>query len=241
MPQTYKTFEERWNALLTRDADAREAFLYAVKTTGVYCRPLCGSRPPKKENVAFFATTGEAQKAGYRACKHCKPDVPLIRYEIVRSSLGLVLVAVSAKGVCHIELGTSRAVLAATLKAAEPSARISPARKTMPETATVVATIEGETARHVALDASGTSFQTAVWNALKSVPRGETRTYAELAAEIGQPKASRAVALACAANRLAVLVPCHRIIRGDGSLSGYRWGVERKRALLAREGVEIGR
>lgn len=239
MTKTYTTFEQRWNALVARDANARDAFIYAVKTTGVYCRPLCGSRPPRQENVAFFDTTQDAEAAGFRACKHCKPNLPLVRYEIARSSLGLVLIAVSVKGICHVEFGASRTSLTAALKAAVRNARIV-AADAMPETASVVKAIdEAKNDRMLALDTSGTPFQTAVWTALQNVPDGETRTYAQLAQAIGQPGASRAVALACAANKLAVLVPCHRIIRGDGSISGYRWGVERKRALLAREGVEL--
>jgi AraC family transcriptional regulator of adaptative response/methylated-DNA-[protein]-cysteine methyltransferase len=239
--QLYTTPEARWRALAERDKAAMDAFIYAVKSTGVYCRPLCGSRLPRRDNVTFYDSGDEAERAGYRACKRCKPDQPLIRYTIVRSSLGLVLVVESRAGICTIAFGASRKALIDQLKHEHSSAKIVAADDLLLEKAASVVSLidDGDEAGPLALDRHGTAFQEQVWDALARVPRGETRTYGQIASAIGQPDATRAVALACAANRLAVVVPCHRVIRQDGSLSGYRWGPERKRALLAREGVAL--
>ncbi len=237
----FTTEADRWTALGTRDKSAMDGFIYAVKSTDVYCRPLCGSRLPRKDNVVFYNTTSEAERGGFRACKQCKPNQPLIRYTIARSKLGLALIAANRSGVCAINFGSSQTALVSELNAEFATAKLVAADETMEEfTATVLAAINGASeSGSLRLDQSGTAFQTKVWLALSRVPRGETRTYSEIASEIGEPKATRAVALACAANRLAVVVPCHRVIRQDGSLSGYRWGAERKRALLEREGVRL--
>jgi AraC family transcriptional regulator, regulatory protein of adaptative response / methylated-DNA-[protein]-cysteine methyltransferase len=239
--QLYTTPEARWGALAERDKAAMDAFIYAVKSTGVYCRPLCGSRLPRKDNVIFYDSTTEAESAGYRACKQCRPDQPLIRYTIAQSSLGLVLIAESQAGICTIAFGASRKALIDQLKQEHQSAKIVAADELMQEKASAVQSLidDGEGNAPLALDRQGTAFQKQVWDALAKVPRGETRTYSQIASAIGQPDATRAVALACAANRLAVIIPCHRVIRQDGSLSGYRWGPERKRTLLAREGVPL--
>jgi AraC family transcriptional regulator of adaptative response/methylated-DNA-[protein]-cysteine methyltransferase len=196
---------------------------------------------PRHENVSFYNLPAGAERAGFRACKQCKPDRPLIRYTITPTSLGLLLIAANKSGICTIEFGESRKALTERLKQEFPEAKIVPTHMELEEAATsVVSMIDGRSqGDNIVVDRSGTAFQKLVWDALTRVPRGETRTYSEIASAIGQPDASRAVALACAANRLAVVIPCHRVIRQDGSLSGYRWGPGRKRALLAREGVSL--
>jgi AraC family transcriptional regulator of adaptative response/methylated-DNA-[protein]-cysteine methyltransferase len=207
----------------------------------VYCRPLCGSRLPRKDNVSFYDSNADAEHTGYRACKQCKPDQRLIRYTIVRSSLGLVLIGESNAGICNITFGASRKALIDELKQEHPSAKIVAADEMMQaKAASVLRRIDnGDEDTALTLDCNGTAFQEQVWDALANVPPGETRTYSQIGSAIGQPSATRAVALACAANRLAVVIPCHRVIRQDGSLSGYRWGPERKRALLSREGASL--
>jgi AraC family transcriptional regulator of adaptative response/methylated-DNA-[protein]-cysteine methyltransferase len=199
--------------------------VYSVRTTGVYCRPSCAARP-KMENVRFHATTAEAEREGFRPCKRCKPERELLGFAVGETSLGLTLVAESAKGVCAILFGTSRAALLRDLRARFAQAVFAEEPKALERF------VDGTA---FALDLRGTEFQARVWRALREIPKGTTASYAEVAHMIGMPKAARAVAQACAANPLAVAVPCHRVVRSDGSLSGYRWGAERKKALLARE------
>ena len=347
-PPAFATTDERWTAVLERDATADGAFVYAVRSTGIVCRPGCASRTPKRANVAFFDALEEAVRAGYRPCKRCTPgessrqerleaqvvracrrleeeepeptldalaaeaglsrahfqrafkrvvgltpkqyartrrgerfrtslgcaatvteaiydagfgsssrayeraEAELgmapsayrtgatgqsIRYAVAACSLGWLVVAASERGVCAIEFGDDPAALPARLRARFPGARLAegdPAFVRVVEQ--VVAFVEAP-ARGLGLplDIRGTAFQQRVWDALRQVPPGTTVGYAELAARIGRPEAARAVAGACAANTLAVAVPCHRVVRADGQLSGYRWGVDRKRALLERE------
>ncbi|MFI5227671.1 MAG: methylated-DNA--[protein]-cysteine S-methyltransferase [Gemmatimonadales bacterium] len=158
---------------------------------------------------------------------------------IAKSTLGLVLIAGSDAGVAAVLLGDERADLRADLARRFPRATLRDAgNKSAAVVARVVKAIDGATtdaASTIPLDLRGTEFQRAVWRALRAIPRGSTATYSEIAARIGQPGAARGVAQACAANPVAVLVPCHRVVRADGALSGYRWGIERKRALLERE------
>lgn len=340
--------EERWQAVKRRDSAFDGKFLFAVRTTGVYCRPSCASRPAKRENVSFFATAAEAEKAGYRACKRCRPDKlgapdpqvqavkraceridqaeeapkladlaasaglspyhfhrvfkaitgvtpkayaaetrarraadklrtadtvteaiydagfnsssrfyestaarlgmtpgavrrggagAVIRFAVGQASLGAVLVATTDKGVCAITLGDDPDVLVRDLQDRFPKAEFQggdPAFERM--VAEVVGLVEGTTQRlDLPLDIRGTAFQQKVWAALRAIPAGKTATYTEIARAIGQPKAVRAVAQACGANPLAIAIPCHRVVRADGDLSGYRWGVERKRKLIDRE------
>ena len=162
------------------------------------------------------------------------PD--LFRFAIAPSTLGLVLVATSAAGVCAVLLGDDAATLADELQGRFPGAAPSDDAAVRELAARVAAFVERPSAGlDVPLDPRGTAFQRTVWEALRRIPPGETATYTEIATRIGMPTAARAVARACAANPIAVLVPCHRVVRGDGSLSGYRWGVARKRALLDRE------
>ena len=333
---------KRWRAVEARDAEADGAFVFAVKTTGIFCRPSCRAKAPLRKNVELFPTPAHAIAAGYRACKKCRPtetaaphaalvlracrlleaDGPMpnaaiahalgvsasylqrlfkarvgvtphayrrrvlaertksalpgassvttalyeggygassrfyegaarelgmspkkaragasgedIRFAVRACSLGWVLVAWTARGVCDVRFGASSAEVTRSLRARFPGARLqrrgAPAR-----VKDVLGSAERPTADGIPLDIRGTAFQERVWAALRSIPAGETRTYTEIARAIGAPSAVRAVASACAANVLAVVVPCHRVVRNDGGLAGYRWGAERKRALLDRE------
>jgi AraC family transcriptional regulator, regulatory protein of adaptative response / methylated-DNA-[protein]-cysteine methyltransferase len=329
--------DQRWRAVVARDASADETFVYSVRTTGVYCRPSCSARPARPENVQFHATSRDAAAAGFRPCKRCTPDHPSllerraaavtracrrieasdqapspfhfhrvfravtgltprgyaiahrdsrvrrqlersdtvtqaiyesgynsngrfyaksdavlgmtptvyraggataeIRFAIGECSLGAILVARSDRGVCAIMLGDDPDALARDLQQRFPQAELIGGDAEFEElVAKVVGLVEVPgLGLDLPLDVQGTAFQQRVWEALREIPAGRTATYGEIAARIGAPKAVRAVAGACAANPLAVAIPCHRVVRTDGSLSGYRWGVERKRALLGRE------
>ncbi len=340
--------EERWQAVSRRDPAFDGKFLFAVRTTGVYCRPSCASRPAKRENVSFFDTGALAEKAGYRACKRCRPDKldapdpqvqavkracerieaaeeapkladlaasvglspyhfhrvfktitgvtpkayaaemrarraadklrtagtvteaiydagfnsssrfyentdarlgmtpgavrrggagAVIRFAVGEASLGAVLVAATNKGVCAILLGDDPQALVRDLQDRFPRAEFKGGDAEFERTvAEVVGLVEAPGQRlDLPLDIRGTAFQQRVWAALSAIPSGKTATYAEIARAIGQPKAVRAVAQACGANPLAIAIPCHRVVRSDGDLSGYRWGVERKRKLIDRE------
>lgn len=240
--------DPRWQRVLARDVTADGEFFYSVSTTGVYCRPSCASRRAKPGHVAFHSTAEDAERAGFRPCKRCKPDrlaagshdaAEGIRHAIAQSSLGRVLVATSERGLCAVLLGDDDAALEHDLRRRFPTADVrEDARRVAAIAAQVVDLIESPaTARfELPLDARGTPFQRRVWQALREIDAGSTASYAQIAARIGAPKSARAVAQACSANPLAVAIPCHRVVRGDGALSGYRWGVQRKRALLQREG-----
>ncbi len=340
--------EECWAALASRDGSADGAFVYAVRTTGVYCRPGCASRPPRRENVAFYATPAVAEEAGFRPCKRCRPNegsagerrvaaigracalirardtLPslteladaagisrfhfhrvfkeitgttprewgtahrlgrfaerldsgesvaeavygagfgassrayeaapnglgmtpgarrhggrgeTIRFTTVETGLGWALVAATERGICMTALGDERPALEAELRRRFPAALIWPADAKLTAWAEqIVGFITRPDAQpDLPLDIRGTAFQALVWRALQKIPPGRTASYGEIAAALGRPSAVRAVAQACANNKLALLVPCHRVVRSDGDLAGYRWGVERKRALIARE------
>jgi AraC family transcriptional regulator of adaptative response/methylated-DNA-[protein]-cysteine methyltransferase len=340
--------DPRWAALRSRDARADGTFFYSVKTTGVYCRPSCAARPARSENIAFHATAADAERAGFRACKRCKPDQPPqaerqaaqvaalcrliersedvptlealashaglsafhthrmfkaitgvtprayaaahrasrvrgelrakptvteaiygagysssarfyessnamlgmtptkyraggtdleIRFAIGECSLGAILVAATTRGVCAILLGDDPEALSHDLERRFPRARLVGADPAFEQlVAQVVGLVEQpRLGTKLPLDIRGTAFQQRVWKALCRIPAGKTASYAEVASRIGSPRSVRAVAQACAANALAVAIPCHRVVRTDGDLSGYRWGVERKRALLDRE------
>jgi AraC family transcriptional regulator of adaptative response/methylated-DNA-[protein]-cysteine methyltransferase len=345
---SFSTDSDRWSAIVRRDPDADGAFFYSVRSTGVYCRPSCAARLPRRENVAFHLTTGDAERAGFRACKRCRPgDAPLavrqsssvakacrlieeseqvpaldtlaaavgmsrfhfhrvfkavtgltprayatahrtsrVRNELTRSatvtdaiygagfnsnarfyetsskvlgmtpttfraggagaairfavgecSLGSILVAASDKGVCAILLGDDPDELARDLQDRFPNASLTGDDVAFQRwVARVVGFVEApRLGLDLPLDVRGTAFQERVWRALVEIPVGSTASYAEIARKIGAPTAARAVAQACAANALAVAIPCHRVIRSDGTLTGYRWGVARKRVLLDRE------
>jgi len=164
-----------------------------------------------------------------------------VHYTVVPVSLGLLLVAVTERGICGVSLGDAEEPLVAALRAELPGAelvRATDARDRLVDS--VVAHVEGTTSGdELPLDVRATAFQWQVWRALQRIPEGATRTYQEIARELGHPSAARAVARACASNRVAILIPCHRVVRGDGGLGGYRWGVARKAALLAREGATV--
>jgi len=339
---------DRWKTVLARDARADGTFVYAVSSTGIYCRPSCASRRPHRDRVVFFETPGEAVRAGYRACRRCRPDdtrsvdpwidrirracvylanvdghVSLahlaarlggspyhlqrsfkrivgvspreyadacrlekvkrglrrgsrvtdamldagygsssrfyeraaaklamppaqyrrggtgaaIAYAIVDSPLGRVLVAATRRGVCAVSMGSSDAELERALKAEYPAATLQPAGRGLEKWARqIVRHLEGRRPRlELPLDVQATAFQWQVWTALGAIPYGETRTYKEVAASIGRPSAVRAVAHACATNPVALAIPCHRVVRTGGGLGGYRWGLPRKKALLAAE------
>jgi AraC family transcriptional regulator of adaptative response/methylated-DNA-[protein]-cysteine methyltransferase len=340
--------DTRWAAVVARDAAAFGSFVYAVRTTGVYCRPSCAARTPKPENVSFHASPADARTAGFRPCLRCRPDEPSlaerhaatvatvcrlidagdppptlrvlahhaglsvfhlhrvfkavtgltphawgrarraqrlrerladgasvtdalvdagygstsrfyehaddtlgmtpgryraggahtdIRFALGQCSLGAILVAESPRGVCAIALGDEPDALLRDLQDRFPRARLIGGDDAFEQRlAQVVGFVEApRIGLDLPLDLRGTAFQQRVWQALRDIPAGHTLSYAELAARLGMPKAVRAVAGACAANTLAVAIPCHRVVRSDGALSGYRWGVERKRALIDRE------
>ena len=342
---------QRWASVVAKDKTADGQFYTAVATTGIYCRPSCAARRPKRENVTFYDTCAEAEAAGYRPCKRCKPNELVlgaqhaakvaeacrliteaevlpklddlaravglspfhfhrlfksivgvtpkayatatrqqrVREKLVRSmsvteaiydagfnsngrfyatasevlgmtptsyragganaeikfavaqcSLGAILVAASGKGVCAIFLGDDPNELVHEVQDRFPNASLIGGDSEFEKlVAHVVGFVETPRAEwDLPLDIRGTAFQHRVWQALRAIPPGETVSYAELARRVGDHKAVRAVAGACAANNLAVVIPCHRVVRTDGSLSGYRWGVERKRILIEREAIE---
>ncbi len=344
----FQTDQERWVAIQNRSRSANGKFVYAVKTTGVYCRPTCSSRVPLRKNVRFFATGDEAERAGFRACKRCLPsetnsevdsrklivqackeierlkgspdltalaaklkiaptrlqrlfrkqtglsikayadalrgkrvsgllrkganiaqtivdsdynsagrfyadskrilgmsptryqaggDGETIRFGIGESSLGAMLVAMTDKGICSILLGDDPGGLLEDLQDRFPKASFVGGDAEFEQyLATVIGFVEDpHLGWDLPLDIRGTAFQQRVWKALCKIPPGRTATYTEIARRIKSPQSVRAVATACAANPIAVAIPCHRVVRLDGSLSGYRWGVERKAELLQRE------
>lgn len=341
--------DPRWQDVLARDPAADGRFVYAVKTTGVYCRPSCPSRQAKPANVAFYDTPDTAEAAGFRPCLRCHPkgqsahqanaaivaeacrlieeadEMPSlddlarrtglspshfhrqfkaitgltpkawatahrarrlrdqlddkgnsvtqaiygagfnsnsrfyesaddvlgmtastyqqggkdmsIRFAIAACSLGALLVAQSDKGICAITLGDDPDALVRDLQDRFPRADLIGADAAFEaRVAQVVGFVEApQIGLDLPLDIRGTAFQQRVWQALRQIPAGQTVSYADIARQIGAPKSMRAVAQACGANKIAVAIPCHRVVRHDGALSGYRWGVERKRALLAKE------
>ena len=343
--------DPRWAQLRARDKSADGTFFAAIRTTGVFCRPSCASRPARPENVTFYATAAEAQQAGYRPCKRCRPTepeghtsarmqrlaayiiahadepLPLARlaacaglspthlqrafsaalgvspkayqaaarlaafksrlragdgilgatfeagygstsriYEHVDgglgmtpgayraggagerivhatrdTSLGRLMMAATDRGVCFVQFGETDAGLLANLQHEFPSATLCDAADAAGRpldawmTALAAHLARGAPRPDLPLDLRGTAFQIRVWRFLLSVKPGDAVSYTEVAAGVGAPKAVRAVGSACGANRIAVLIPCHRALRADGGLGGYRWGIERKRALLDQE------
>lgn len=339
--------EAAWQAVVERDRRYRDAFVYAVTSTGVFCRPSCPSRRPRRDRVRFYPTAAEASAAGYRPCRRCRPErdgsrderlvrracelleadlsepmtlVELaartgvspshlrrvfrrvtgvtpreyreakrlertrtelgagrsvtatvyeagfgsgsrlyeksdahlgmtpatygrggegmeIRYVVADSPLGRVLVGATARGLCAVALGSDDARLVAALEEEYPKASIERSGDGLDAAVRdVLARIEGrEPSAALPLDVRATAFQRLVWQELQRIPRGATRSYGEIAHAIGRPGAARAVARACATNPVAVAIPCHRVVGSGGELRGYRWGAERKRALLDRE------
>lgn len=347
--------DARWSAVLGHERAADGMFVYAVRSTGVYCRPSCPSRRPRRDRVAFFETPSAAREAGFRACKRCHPDAAVtaadpwiekirracvylsnveghpalatlaarlggspyhlqrnfkrlvgvtpreyaeacrlrkvkgtlrqagditgamldagygsssrfyeravpklgmapsvyrrggagmqIAYAIVDSanaSLGRLLVAATPRGVCAVAMGSSDVELTRALSREYPAATIARDAGALAQwTKAILAHLAGRQPRlDLPLDVQATAFQWQVWQALASIPYGETRTYADVAASIGRPNAARAVARACATNPVALAIPCHRVVPAAGGEGGYRWGVNRKKALLGQEGWE---
>ena len=339
---------ERWAAVVGRDRHADGYFFYSVRTTGVYCRPSCASRRARREHVRFHLTSADAERAGFRPCKRCRPKEPgiaeqraavvatacriieraesppsldalargagmsrfhfhrvfksltgvtpkgytaahrarrvreelaqrstvteaiygagfnsngrfyatapgvlgmtptsfrsggagaLMHFAVGACSLGSVLVAATGKGVCAVFLGDDPDALVRELQDRFPKAELVGGDRDFEGlVATAVGLVEAPAlGLDLPLDVRGTAFQQRVWQALRDIPAGSTASYTDVARRIGAPKAVRAVAGACAANPIAVAIPCHRVVRSDGALAGYRWGVERKRALLERE------
>ena len=346
--------EKCWAAVCAHDASQDGQWVYSVKTTGVYCRPGCASRQPRRENVAFYETAAAAEAAGFRPCKRCRPNEPSaaarhiaaieracalireseslpsldrladtagisryhfhrvfkqitgatprewgkahrlgrfaerldagegiaaavygagfaassrayesapnglgmtpgarkrggggerIRFTMVSTWLGWALIAATERGICMTALGDDRAALEADLRRRFPAAELVAADAELAGWAERIVRFITRPAEQLdlPLDIRGTAFQAQVWRALQKIPPGSTATYSAIAAALGRPRAVRAVAQACAGNRLAVLVPCHRVIRQDGELAGYRWGIERKQALIARERAAASR
>jgi AraC family transcriptional regulator of adaptative response/methylated-DNA-[protein]-cysteine methyltransferase len=334
----------RWLAVERRDRAADGTFVFAVTSTGVYCRPSCPARRPRPENVRFFDDGATARAAGFRACKRCLPDQVLvidaaltkvrelldaaqgepvslarlgketgmspfhlqrefkrrlgmspkqysmalraerlkremkgrsvldagfeagygsssrlyadstrrlgmtpgrfkdggrgveIRFAVGTTPVGSVLVAATAHGLCAVRLGASPGSLRGALRADFPNAElVADGERLRPFLDAARSRVARVSELDVATDLRGTAFQAMVWEELRRIPAGETRSYSEIARAIGRPRAVRAVARACATNPVALLVPCHRVVGSDGSLTGYRWGVKRKRALLAIE------
>ena len=250
----------RYEAIRARDPKAAGFFL-AVRTTKIYCRPDCPARTPLRKNVAFFEHRADAERAGYRACKRCRPNVDdatdptTIAIEnacrtIDRAESAPSLAELAADAglsVFHFQraftkrVGVSPKQYALALRARFHAAELVPDDRALrSDVRAATQTVEGRSsAQSLSLDIRGTAFQRRVWQELTAIPRGETRTYAQLAIAVGKPTAARAVANACASNSLAVAVPCHRVVRGDGGVGGYRWGTERKSAILARERKEV--
>lgn len=237
--------DPRWAAVVSRDATFDGRFVYAVRTTGVYCRPSCPARPARPHNVELHAGCAEAEAAGFRACRRCRPNEPAprarqaVQYAIGACALGAILVARSPTGICAILLGDEPGRLAQEMRERFPQA--SPGGDD-PALAALLATVASFVERPVLgldlpLDIGGTTFQRRVWQAVRAIPAGRTMSYAGIAASIGAPRSARAVARACAGNTIAVAIPCHRVVRQDGAPSGYRWGDARRRALLAREAL----
>jgi AraC family transcriptional regulator, regulatory protein of adaptative response / methylated-DNA-[protein]-cysteine methyltransferase len=343
------TMDSRWQSIVGRDASADGSFVYAVRTTGVYCRPSCPSRRPKPENVSFYTSWKEAEAGGYRPCQRCRPNAASpasenaaaiveacrrieaaeelpkledlaasvgmspfhfhrrfkavtgltpkayaaahrarkvrealrqadtsvteaiyaagfnsnsrfyetsdevlgmtptaykrggedadIRFAIGECSIGSILVALSHKGVCAILLGDDPEKLVRDLQDRFPQANLIGGDARFEQlVAKVVGFVEApKLGLDLPLDVRGTAFQQRVWRALREIPPGQTVSYKEIAHRIGKPKSVRAVGQAVGANPIAVAIPCHRVLRNDGALCGYRWGVERKRALLQKE------
>lgn len=258
---TVRSKGEMYAAIANRDVSYDGSFVYGVVTTGVFCKPSCGARLANRENVRFFSDIGMATRAGFRPCKRCQPDNSEATRNMVMipaayragragerifrayrmSSLGPLMMAATERGVCFAQFGEGLKALQAQLEREFPSAEFveSPATEG-PDLGSWIDALELHLSQHaprpdLPLDLRGTSFQLKVWRFLLSVREGDVLSYGELAKEINKPKAVRAVGSACGANRVGVLVPCHRILRGNGELGGYRWGLERKRTLLDME------
>lgn len=228
--------DEAWAAFEARDLSYVGRVFAAVRTTRIYCRPGCPAKP-NRENVSFFATAEAARAAGYRACKRCKPDEPIkvIRWAVADSALGPMLVAASDKGICRLAFDEDGSDLARRF----PRARLEQGGDALIPLikGALAAVADPRNMPDLPLDLRGTPFQRAIWAELRRIPEGETRTYAQMAAAVGKPAAIRAAGTANGQNPVSILVPCHRVIRTDGTLGGYAYGLWRKRWLLDKERV----
>src|SRR5438105_2046423 len=216
----------QWEAVMSRDPNQDGRFVFAVSSTGVYCRPSCPSRRPRRENVTFFRKPDEAERAGYRACLRCRPRA-------ISGNAQMEMV----KAVCAIQFAVSDEELDQGLKHEFPFAirrRDDSGMREWKED--LLRHMRGQKLNaSLPLDIQATAFQRRVWTYLQSIPFGSTKSYSQVAKAIGQPTATRAVARACATNQVAVAIPCHRVVREDGGMGGYRWGIDRKKALLEME------
>lgn len=219
---------------------------YVSEYAGVYCFPSRAARLANPKNVSFHLTREDAERVGFRPCKRCKPDqgggkrqsvAGEIQFAINEPSLDLVLVAQSTWGICAVLFGDDHGALRSDLQGRFPGATlVGGDAKLGALAASVVAYVESPVGSlDVPLDMRGTEFQRTVWQALREIPAGATASYTDIANHIGLPKAARAVAQAYAVNARAVVIPCHRVVKSDGALYGYRWGVGRKKTLLERE------
>jgi AraC family transcriptional regulator of adaptative response/methylated-DNA-[protein]-cysteine methyltransferase len=232
--------ERRWQAVVSRDPAADGVFFYSVRTTGVYCRPTCAARVALRKNVRFHATCRDAEDAGFRPCKRCKPtgeSLTARHASAVAQACRTIEEADDIPGLDDLasSVGMSSYYFHRVFKT---HTGLTPKGYAAAQqlVAKVVGFVEMPSiGLDLPLDIRGTAFQQRVWEALRQIPTGSTASYADIAKQIGQPRSVRAVAQACGANALAVAIPCHRVVRTDGSLSGYRWGVERKGKLLRRE------
>ncbi|CAH9018150.1 methylated-DNA--[protein]-cysteine S-methyltransferase [Candidatus Nitrosacidococcus sp. I8] len=245
------THDPRWFQLITRDVSANGEFLYSVKTTGIYCLPSCSSPIPNSKNIRFYQNYKEAEQAGFRPCKRCNPKDRLLQdknrmikiiFGIQESSLGWVLAAqrIGKKGVCAVLFGETQDNLISDLQSYFPATQLIKNTVIFDKVLKkIITTIEDPTVKlSIPLDIQGTEFQQRVWHTLCHIPLGETWSYTKVATHLGLPtKFARAVAGACAANRIAIAIPCHRVVCSNGNLSGYRWGIERKRILLHQENI----
>ncbi len=229
MAQAEQALEEVWDLVSAGGAPFRGQVISGVRTTGIYCRPGCPGRP-KRENVTFLPSVRAAREAGFRACKRCRPDEAGPVYTTVDSPIGELLLVGDGQvlhGLSMQDAPRPRSVLPEWRRDDGAFPEI---RRELSEY------FAGErTEFQVPLAMEGTTFQRTVWNALRAIPYGETRSYGELARGIGKPSAMRAVGLANGRNPIAVIVPCHRVIGADGSLTGFGGGLERKRTLLDLE------
>ena len=223
-----------WRAVLARSRAADGRFVMGVLSTGIYCRPSCPARHPLRGNVRFFADGAAAERLGMSPSAWARGGRgATIRWGVAQTALGPMLLAATEKGVCRLSFHEGREELARRFPEA---ALIEGGEEFEALLGAVLAAVEApEAAAAIPLDVRGTAFQEAVWQALRRIPPGETRSYAEIAAAAGHPGATRAAGSANGANPVAVLIPCHRVIRGDGTLGGYAWGLEIKRALLEGE------
>ncbi len=341
--------DSRWQAVLNRDPRSDRTFVFAVRSTGIYCRPSCPARRPQRTQVVFFPQPNAAERSGFRPCRRCHPreevhwnpqaevvrrvcalidsgseetltldalgdkvglsphhlqrtfkrlmgitprqyaearrlkhfksqlrngqnvttalyeagygsssrlyektgahlgmtpttyrkggEGMVIRYTVNNSPLGRLLVAATDRGICFLSLGDSDRPLEKVLREEYPSAEIRREQTGLGQwVSSIMKHLQGSHPQlELPVDVEATAFQRAVWQKLQSIPYGQTRSYSAIARSLGRPRAARAVARACATNRVSIVIPCHRVVREDGNLGGYRWGLKRKEALLSME------